>query len=259
MRFSNSLNLFVLTSLLAFSGLVAAQKPATGVSPAKEAPAQLSPPGGIYMGYYAEDPASNPEDAMLGAVVLTLPSGDAAFSGAMFFTYVGCQSQNVGKVSGHKQGRSIQGSFAGAVDGRPQSGKLKASFQASTQGYAGSFTVDGGKQFVQVGNCIEYHIAPRGSFELFPATARVPADFTVSAPGDRVRWSPVASAAYALVSVVDPALIEQGRNPVVWQSFMEADAEVVSVPMRGKSRVVTVVLVNERYQRVAIGSVAVGH
>jgi len=61
-------------------------------------------PDGLYVGYYQEDPASNPEDPTPGSIYLSLPAGDNAFAGSMFFTYVGCQTSNVGLVSGRKTG-----------------------------------------------------------------------------------------------------------------------------------------------------------
>jgi hypothetical protein len=61
-----------------------------------------SAPGGLYIGYYHEDPISNPEDPVPGALYLSLPAGDSSFAGKMFFTYLGCQTSSVGSISGAK-------------------------------------------------------------------------------------------------------------------------------------------------------------
>ena len=71
-------------------------------------------PGGAYIGYYQENPVTNPEDPVPGAVYLRLPAADGAFSGDMFFTYVGCQSSNLGRVSGRQSGLSLSGSPRGS-------------------------------------------------------------------------------------------------------------------------------------------------
>ena len=44
---------------------------------------------------------------MPGAFVLNLPEKDSAFDGDMYFTYIGCQSSNVGSVKGRKSGIAL--------------------------------------------------------------------------------------------------------------------------------------------------------
>jgi hypothetical protein len=89
---------------------------------------------------------TNPEDPTLGAFVLNLPSSNTSFSGAMFFTYVGCQSENVGIVSGNKTDAGIAGNWSGSLDGVMNTGSYTGSWQAASQSYSGTFT-NAGKQF----------------------------------------------------------------------------------------------------------------
>jgi hypothetical protein len=130
--------------------------------------------GDLYVGYCQEDPATNPEDPTMGAIHLRLPDADGSFSGGMDFSYVGCQSESSGSVAGARQGPSLQGTWSGAVDGRPQEGAFAGNWSAAAGGYVGMYTVAAGKQHVVVPSCIEYFIAPRGTFELFPVGKTCP-------------------------------------------------------------------------------------
>src|ERR1700730_1147535 len=82
------------------------------------------PPESLYVGYYQEDPVDNPEDPTIGAVYLNLPKAGGAFSGNMFFTYVGCQHTNVGTITGNLAGAHLQGTWTGTVDGTAQNGSF---------------------------------------------------------------------------------------------------------------------------------------
>ena len=161
-------------------------------------PSQTAP-GGIYLGYYAEDPKTNPEDPTLGAFVLNMPSSNTSFSGAMFFTYVGCQSENVGVVSGNKTDAGIAGNWSGSLDGVMNTGSYTGSWQAATQSYSGTFTNAGGKQFRDLRPCIQYYIAPNGSFEMFAAEKLIPDTFQISLSGRTLSWSNVNGSTIALV------------------------------------------------------------
>jgi hypothetical protein len=149
--------LFAATAVLAACGGGDPTEPVTPVP-------GPSAPGGLYLGYYAEDPTTNPEDPTLGAFTLNLPTGNASFSGSMYFTYVGCQTSNVGVVSGTKADLSLSGTWAGAVDGSPQSGPYSGTFNNTTQSYAGTYGNAGGKQYRDLRPCIEYHMAPNGTW-----------------------------------------------------------------------------------------------
>jgi hypothetical protein len=231
-----------------------APAPAPGFAP--EPPD--SPPGGLYVGYYQEDPATNPEDPMPGAYSLTLPEGNGSFSGSMFFTYVGCQSSNVGAVSGSKSGLSLSGNWSGTVDGSAQSGSYTGTYNAGTQSYSGTYTNAGGKQFRDLSPCIEYTIAPNGSWEMFPEGASVPAEFGVTVNGRTVSWTSASGAELALVYVLDPAIAQSSGNPVLWQTVVGAGTSVAipsSVPLTsGQPYVAAVGVSNGASQRLAFGS-----
>ena len=61
---------------------------------------QAQAPGGLFVGYYHEDPATNPEDPFPGALYLNLPATNGTFAGTMFFTFAGCQQVSAGSISG---------------------------------------------------------------------------------------------------------------------------------------------------------------
>ena len=108
----------------------------------------------VYHGAYFEDPASNPEDPTFGSISLVLPSDGGDFSGEMSFTFVGCQTQNIGRIEGTKTHNKLTGHWSGTVDQTKQSGAFTGTVQS--EGFiAGDFTVDGGKQFNRVDGCIE--------------------------------------------------------------------------------------------------------
>jgi hypothetical protein len=91
--------------------------------------------------------------------VLTLPVADGAFKGSMFFTYVGCQTSNVGEVQGSKKGNSLTGTWSGTIDGSPESGPHEGTFDPSAGHYKGTYKVSGGKQFKSIAGCIECPIS----------------------------------------------------------------------------------------------------
>lgn len=177
-------------------------------------------PGGLYVGYYQEDPATNPEDPTAGAFSLNLPTNDGSFSGSMYFTYVGCQTSNVGAVVGTKSGLSLSGTWSGTVDALPQSGSYIGTYDTSTSTYSGTFTNAGGKQFRDLSPCIQYTIAPNGTWEMFAIDTHVPSSFTTTVTVRTVSWSSIANAAFTLVYVLDPVIAQGAGNPVVWQTIV---------------------------------------
>ena len=234
--------------------------PTAAPGPAGPAPAfaPASPPGGLYVGYYQEDPATNPEDPMPGAYSLNLPDGDGSFSGSMFFTYVGCQSNNVGAVSGSKSGQALSGTWSGTVDGLPQSGSYVGTFDAATQSYSGTYTNAGGKQFRDLLPCIQYTIAPNGTWEMFPVNASVPSGFAVEVNGRTISWTNTTGAMVSLVYVLDPAIAQTSGNPVLWQTTAAGNTSV-TVPAgvvltSGHEYVAAVGLASSASQRLAFGS-----
>jgi len=121
----------------------------------------------LYLGYYVEDAANNPEDPTPGALLLRLPKTDAAFAGALYFTFVGCQSENWGHIEGRLDHGKLQGRWSGAVDDVPQRGTFLGQLDPRSGQYAGTYENAAGKQYREIPNCITYHIAARGTWQMF--------------------------------------------------------------------------------------------
>lgn len=224
---------------------------------AQQAP--LSAPGGAYIGYYQENPLTNPEDPVPGAIYLRLPAADGAFSGEMFFTYVGCQSSNVGTVSGRKSGVSLSGNWSGTVDGSAQRGAFAGSYNTANGYYTGTYTNAGGKQHRDLNPCIEYYIGPDGSWTLFPIELNLPAGFEIRVTANAVRWATQAGAEGSLVTIFDAATLASSQgNAIVWQTILDFEAHMTSlrpVPLvSGREYVVSVVVLGETAERLAFGS-----
>ena len=151
-------------------------------------PAQGAP-GGVYIGYYQEDPVTNPEDPVAGAVYLRVPAADGPFSGEMFFTYLGCQSSNLGRVAGRKSGAALTGKWSGTVDDLAQRGVFAGTYTEASGFFAGTYTNAGGKQHRDLNPCIEYYIAPRGTWALFPLDRNLPASFDLQVTPQGARWT----------------------------------------------------------------------
>ena len=178
-------------------------------------------PQGLYVGYYQEDPLTNPEDPTMGSLYLSLPAADSRFAGSMSFTYLGCQSDGVGGVSGAKSGKTLKGEWRGPVDGTEQNGGFAGAWSDTVGGYAGDYSVAGGKQHIDIPSCISYDIAPKGTFELFPVDAQIPAGFAISVIGREVRWTPPAGTAMTLVYVLDPELaVSRAGRAAKWQTLL---------------------------------------
>jgi hypothetical protein len=216
-------------------------------------------PGGLYVGYYQEDARANPEDPTPGAFVLKLPEKDEAFDGAMFFTFVGCQKSNVGKVKGVKAGNTLSGTWAGTIDLSVQTGPYKGSYNPETGIYKGVYSVAGGKQHKKIENCIEYYIGPHGTWEMFGIGKNLPETFKIDVNGRSVKWGAVPGAAMTLVYVLDPSVANAGGgNPVKFQTLlMDQGAAFDMAPLglaKGKEYVVAALINNARAQRVAFAS-----
>lgn len=217
-----------------------------------------SAPGGLYVGYYLEDPSTNPEDPEPGAFVLNLPSTDSAFNGSMYFTYVGCQTSNVGNVSGTKSGNTLSGTWSGTVDGSAESGPYSGTYDPITGYYHGVYSNSGGKQFKSIAGCIEYYIAPNGTWEMFPVEQNLPSTFNVAVAGSSVSWNAPAGAAYSLVYVLDPSLVQSGVNPVKWQAVLPGSMTTANLGsiglVSGKEYIAVTLVVNSNFARIAFGS-----
>jgi hypothetical protein len=216
-------------------------------------------PGGAYIGFYMENPLTNPEDPVPGSLYLRLPAGNDAFSGDMFFTYVGCQSSNVGNISGRKAAASLSGNWSGTVDGLAQRGTFTGSYDAANGYYTGTYTNAGGKQHRDLNPCIEYYIAPDGSWALFPIERNVPAGFEIRVTPNAVRWTSRGQAEGSLVTIFDAAMLAAPRgNAIVWQTLVDSDAHMTSLRdvrlASGKEYVVSVAVIGEDPDQLAYGS-----
>ena len=216
-------------------------------------------PGGLYVGYYQEDPVTNPEDPVPGVFSLNLPAGNGAFSGSMYFTYVGCQTSNVGIVGGTKTDAALAGTWSGTVDGLAQSGSYSGNYSQAIGSYSGTYSNAGGKQFRDLRPCIQYTIAPKGTWEMFPVETQVPAaSLDVTVVARTVNWKSVGGAVFSLVYVLDEAVAKSTGNPVVWQALIAAGTSAV-IPANvllqpGKVYIAAVGVSDAARQRLAFGS-----
>jgi len=218
-----------------------------------------SAPGGLYVGYYQEDPLTNPEDPTPGAFVLNLPEKDAAFDGAMFFTFVGCQSSNVGTVKGNKAGYALSGTWSGNIDNSAQSGPYQGSYDPATGYYKGMYSNSAGKQFKDIPGCIQYYIGPNGSWEMFAVEQNQPASFKVSVSASKVSWANVPNAAMTLVYVIESGMAKAGgANPVKFQTVVPAQVTSFSIPAgglsKGKEYIVATLITDSKAKRLAFAS-----
>jgi hypothetical protein len=191
-------------------------------------------PGGLYVGYYMEDPINNPEDPTPGALYLRLPQGNSTFSGDMYFTYVGCQSQNVGTISGNKSQLDLVGTWSGTVDNLAQRGDYVGRFQPALGIYQGTYTNAGGKQLRDLRPCVFYYIAAFGTWELFPVGQTYSSSTTpqaVSVSGNTVSWNAPAGTEACLVSAIDSATAQSGTgNATVWQTIVPGVISSAMIP-----------------------------
>jgi hypothetical protein len=220
--------------------------------------AQGTAPGGLYVGYYQEDAVNNPEDPMPGSYYLQLPEGNASFAGEMSFTYIGCQTSNVGTVSGNKNGVALDGNWTGTVDGTPVGGPYTGRYDAAGQRYSGTYRNAGGKVHISGCDNFEYDVAALGTWEMFPVESRSPADFTISVAGGNVNWTAVAGVSRWLASVYDVARTTTGSNAVTQQALFNAAQRTVPLASlgltTGRAYVLAITAFNSSNQRVGYTS-----
>lgn len=209
---------------------------------------------GLHIGAYHEDPTTNPEDPTPGLLYFNLPAGDASFKGLMDFTFVGCQSKSVGVIQGEKKNGTLQGEFSGQVDYTAQTGTYTGRYIAKDKYYTGTYIVNKGKQFVKVPNCIEYYIAPHGTWSIFELNHT----FSESKPYEPIsvldgvaKWSLPPGATIASISLVDKDLAVSGaKNAVLHQLIIPASLKNYRLPAQyaksGKTYVISVIASNGR-------------
>ncbi len=179
-----------------------------------DGPASPTGPGEarLYIGYYAEDPANNPEDPTIGALMFRVPGADGPFAGQMPFSFVGCSAGiDTGSIQGGRSGSQLDAQWSGVMDGTvPVGGSFSASYDDATDSYAGSYVNAGGKVAVSNGPC-QYHIAAGGSLRVWGSTTRQPSSFAAAAtssPTPTFTWSGLPSGTLATVRVFDAACVE---------------------------------------------------
>ena len=216
-------------------------------------------PGGLYVGYYQEDALTNPEDPTPGAFVLKLPEEDAAFGGAMYFTFVGCQSSNVGAVKGVKAGAALRGTWSGTVDNSAQSGAYAGTYDKGSGAYKGTYSVSAGKQLKNIEGCVQYYIAPKGTWEMYAVEQNQPASFKLDLAGGQVSWRAVPNTAMTLVYVIDTAVALAGSgNPIKVQTILPGPVTKFDLGgaklAKGKEYIVVALANTAKAQRAAFAS-----
>lgn len=219
-------------------------------------------PGGLYVGYYAEDALTNPEDPTVGALYFSVPASNGPFSGAMYFTVAACQSNNVGAISGVKSDTGITGTWSGTIDAVPQSGNYDGAYGTGLGSFSGTYTVAGGKQFITVTNCLQYYVAPKGTWEATRVGGGVPSNFVLSVNGSAVTWTNPVGSVLTLVSVIDAAEASSGSATAVkyqatYVGVTSFDlASVIGLTL-GRSYIVSVATSTAKGQRTGVTSAQV--
>jgi len=205
----------------------------------------------LYIGYYTEDKATNPEDPTTGSLYLNIPKNNGTFSGSMSFSYVGCQTSNVGSISGNKTSNTLTGNWSGTIDGTSQNGVYTGSLNSTDGYYTGDYNVSAGKQHITVDNCIDYFIAPKGKWYLYPENTTITFDNSVasscSVDNNVVSWFPPAGYSYSVLSIINKeSAVANLNNAIVYQQLFTS-ATSVQLPSNltsGKKYSASVVSVN---------------
>lgn len=193
---------------------VPSPSPSPAPSPPPPPPPAPAPPpaapGGLYIGWYEEDPGNNPEDPTVGALFMRLPAGDGAFAGLMPFSYVGCRGGiNVGTMAGARSGNNLAGTWTGTLDGAAVGGGFSAEYADAR--FDGRFQNAAGKQAISAPPCL-YSMAAQGRFRLFNGPASEPAEaalsFSASSTTPTVTWRGLPAAAIGTLRVFDEACLE---------------------------------------------------
>lgn len=187
---------------------------APGALPAPPPPSPSPSPGpspapgasDLYFGYYLEDTGSNPEDPIAGGLFVKIPAADAAFSGLMPFSYIGCTAgTDVGSVTGSRSGTSLSGNWSGTVDGVAIGGSFIGTYDATTDSFTGRWTNAAGKVRVTVGSCA-YHVAALGTYKLYRSPKSEPPGFAIDVSGGTsptISWSSIGANALYVARVFD--------------------------------------------------------
>jgi hypothetical protein len=252
----------LLALVVTLSGCGGGGNPGSGNQPidsgSSVSPVQTAP-GGLYVGYFQEDPVANPEDPETGAFVLTLPEKDGTLSGSMNFTYMDCQSFNVSDVTGKKSGLTVGGTWAGFIDNSVQSGSYSGTYRVSNANYSGGYGNFNGKQFKNVAGCLPHYLAANGTCTTFAVEKNQPASFALTVQGASVSWQASTGSTTALVYLIDSVMALSGNgNSVVLQTLRYNDGTSYSFAgaglSKGREYIVVVALSNGSSVLTAFGS-----
>jgi hypothetical protein len=181
-------------------------------APPPSAPAPA--PGGLYIGWYEEDPVNNPEDPTVGALFFRVPAADGDFAGFMPFSYAGCSvGVDTGAMAGTRSGNRLTGTWAGTLDGAAVGGGFSADLVdgSNPPRFDGSFTNANGKQPISAGPC-NYFMAAHGRFRLYGAVASEPAGVALNFDGNStapaLTWTGVPAGALTTLRWFDEACLE---------------------------------------------------
>lgn len=170
--------------------------------------------GKLYVGYYLEDPVNNPEDPEPGTLVAYLPAGDGNFQGLMPFSYAGCRDGiDVGVINGTRRGNTLDGQWAGSVDGVPVGGDYDGSYDALADQFSGTYTNSAGKVPVTGPGDCSYHVAAYGSWRLYGGTVATPSNFIAGSTGGTSptwSWPSLGGTVFYLVRVLDEGCLLAG-------------------------------------------------
>jgi hypothetical protein len=230
----------LLTAALALSACGGGGNPGSGSQPidgmSPVSPVQTAP-GGLYVGYFQEDPVTNPEDPETGAFVLTLPEKDGSLSGSMNFTYKDCQNFNVGDMTGKKSGLAVAGTWSGFIDNSAQSGSYSGTYRASDANYSGAYSNFNGKQFKNIAGCLQHYLTADGTWATFAVEKNQPSSFALTVQGATVSWQASADTTTALVYLIDSVIALSGNgNSVVLQTLRYNEGTSYSFAGAGLSK-----------------------
>ena len=184
----------------------------------------------LYTGAYIEDAIANPEDPTVGSVYLVLPNRAGAYRGDLFFTFAGCQSRNVGEVVGVRTNNTLSGQWSGVIDGTDQRGMFSGSLVGANS-FEGDYTVDDGKQTIEVENCREYIISPFGTWFVLPVNEARDDDQLLAFSNQRVVWEPVLNAIVTQCGLIE---VDSGNchesTETVWQGTTFAFEAFIQIP-----------------------------
>lgn len=157
----------------------------------------------IYLGYYAEDPSTNPEDPTGGYLVACIPDSNGVFRSQFLFSYLGCTGGvDIGTVDGNRTGNSISGNWSGTVDNRSIGGGFSGNWDGTK--FSGTWNNSGGKVYIEIGSC-HYYVAPNGTWALYRLdTDNGGLNIQVSGSPPTITWNnSIPGAQGFLVSVYD--------------------------------------------------------